>query len=273
MTERTAHSPRTSAHAPRGGDGVTARRPREGRLARIAITAMITAFASASCGVAEDAEELARPEPAAATGAAHVGPIAPPTLASLGPMPPSDGIADLPDARAIRDSLLAIVARRDSAALFAMVAPDIKLGFGGEEGIDEARRLWFAPDRVPSIWETLDDLLTHGGAGTTTEFTAPYWFTSRLPDGADPFEALVVIDSATVVRGAPDTAAAAIGTLGHVVVRAADAEAPAGWSALALDSLRTGYVRSDQVRSPVGYRIRLERRADRWWITFLLQGD
>ena len=234
---------------------------------------LVLLAALAACGVAEDAQELQRPAPVAATGAAHVGPIPVATLPSLGPFLPRDDAASLPEVRAIRDSLLAIVARRDSAALLAMVAPDVKLGFGGDDGIANARATWFAADRDPDVWHTLTDLLTHGGEGDSTQFTAPYWFTGRLPEAADPFEALVVIDSATVVRDAPDSTAAPLGTLGLVVVRGADAAAPAGWTALTLDSARVGYVRSAQVRSPIGWRLRLEKHDGRWWIVFLVAGD
>lgn len=174
---------------------------------------------------------------------------------------------------AFRDSLLQIVMRRDTSALFAIVAPEIKSSFGGDEGREKFRSFWRVSEADTELWTVLGDVLRHGGRFSGPDmFYAPYTF-HALPDSLDAFEHLVVRDSDVVVRERPDSTGAALAMLSFDIVRAGPFAPEQAWRAIELVDGRVGYVRGDQIRSPVDYRAGFERRAGRWWLVFLVAGD
>ena len=101
---------------------------------------------------------------------------------------PIDEAARQPDFFSFRAQLQAAVARHDADAVIAALDPNIKLSFGGDDGIEGFRRLWRPSDADTELWAELGAVLALGGTfSSESSFTAPYVF-SRWPDGVDGFE-------------------------------------------------------------------------------------
>ncbi len=220
-----------------------------------------------SCAPAETDPSAGAPgaAPDAAPAAAH--------LASIGKVRPLDEAARDPHFAAFRDTLLRIVARRDTTALLAIVAPEIKSSFGGGDGLDGFREHWRLDQPDSKLWSVLEDVLRHGGRFSGEEsFWAPWTFLA-LPDTLDAFEHLIIRDSAVVVRERADPAGAVLGLLSYDIVRAGAYDPEAAWREIVLGDGRRGYVSAAQVRSPVDYRAGFERRDGRWRLVILVAGD
>jgi hypothetical protein len=181
---------------------------------------------------------------------------------------PVDEATRIPSLVRFRAGLLAAIARRDTARVIAAFSPRVRLSFGDASGHDELRRIL----RDETAWIELRDVLEHGGQFfSDTLFIAPYWFTARI-DG-DPFYMLVVIGSGVRVRERPGLDAPVIASLSHQAVLGGLTPAAEGWQPVSLADGRTGFVASQFVRSPVGYRAGIERNGETWHIVFFLAGD
>lgn len=175
---------------------------------------------------------------------------------------------------AFRAGVQRAVAERDTAALLAVVHPDIKLSFGGDYGAARFRKM--LADSTERVWEELGTLLALGGRFyDDSTFAAPYTFTDS-PNDVDPFEALIALSDSVPVHVAPDSASDVAAVLSFGVVRHAwDLRDPVpwGWTAVRLADQTLGYVRSRAVRSPIYYRAVFDRHGWRWRMTTYIAGD
>ena len=173
-----------------------------------------------------------------------------------------------PTLAAFRVALLHAIEHTDTLAVLSMVDAHIGLGFGGDAGIDEFRRI------LPAAWRELHDILSHGGQfGSDSTFYAPYWCNvARLP--IDAFEAWIVIDSAAPVRSSPDVHAPVLTSLAYAIIQKdRTTHGAPGWEGVILGDGRHGFVDARQLRSPIGMRVGLFRRAGRWWLGSYFGGD
>lgn len=239
------------------------------RVQGVSVANLIPLLIAVACTTTESSAGRA-PADSSGTSASEVALVAVQTFGKAYPV--DEGPRDAVFA-AFRDSLLRIVGRRDTTALFAVIAPDIKSSLGGDEGIPDLREQWrlSAPDT--ELWAVLEDVLRHGGRFASREaFYAPYTF-QALPDSLDAFGYLVVRDSAVVVRERPDTASAVLAILSYDIVRAGPDWDGSAWRAIALGDGRVGYVEESRIRSAIDYRAGFERRQGRWWLVVLVAGD
>lgn len=187
---------------------------------------------------------------------------------------PRDEAALLPGFFSFRAQLIAAIARRDAAALMAVVDSDIKNGFGGDDGKAAFEREWkpSAPDS--RVWEVLATVLALGGSRAGDEgFIAPY-IHSSWPNGVDGFEHVAVIGERVRVRRAPSADAEEIAHVSfEVLARGKDDKAPEDWTSVTLSNGQSGYISSRFVRSPIDYRAFFSRKEGRWWMVMLLAGD
>lgn len=221
-------------------------------------------LAAMACAPAEGDDQVGRGAPAAFQAV---------PVRTYGKHRPIDEGAANPEFSAFRARLMAIIARRDTAALLAIVSPEVRVSLGPDDGIQGFHQRWLRGGEAADLWTTLGDLLRHGGRFQAPDlFVAPYT-AGGLPDSVSGLEVLVVRDSGVVVRATPDSNAAVLGTLSFDVVRAAPESATPGWSAIAIDSGRVGYVRADLVRSPLDHRVGFRREEGGWRLVLLLAGD
>jgi hypothetical protein len=202
-----------------------------------------------------------------------------PPVRSAPPVPgrtllPVDEAAALPDFFSFRARLLQVVARRDAAALLEIVDPDIKNGFGGDDGKDAFEREWRPSSGDSKVWETLAAVLALGGRRSGEDgFTAPYVF-AAWPDGVDGFEHVAVIGDRVRIRRAARDDAAEIGVVSFAVLkRGRDDQAPEAWTPVIATNGQAGYISSQYVRSPIDYRAFFTKKGGRWRMVMLLAGD
>ncbi len=224
--------------------------------------ALLMTLAAVSAGVV----------PAAQAVSADIAPAAPRQEARVLPV---DEAPEDPEFFAFRAALQRALAGRDTAALLAIVDPEIKLSFGGSWGLADFRAEWRPSDPDSPIWTELAAVLALGGRFRGEgRFVAPYTFTDS-PDEVDPFAALIVIDASAPARAAPDPEAEPLVVLSFDVVRR-EWDPPAtldGWTAIRLADDRLAFIRSSSVRSPIDYRAFFERRDGRWRMTIFIAGD
>jgi hypothetical protein len=187
---------------------------------------------------------------------------------------PVDEAATLPGFFTFRAQLLRTVARRDAGELLAIVDPDIKNGFGGDDGKAAFERQWRPSSAESEVWATLATVLALGGKRSGEDgFIAPYVF-AAWPDGVDGFEHVAVVGERVRVRQAPRADAAELAQVSFSVLRRGQADnAPEDWTPVILADRRTGYVSSRYVRSPIDYRAFFSKKGGRWWMVMLLAGD
>jgi hypothetical protein len=204
--------------------------------------------------------------------ARHADAPAVPELPSYGKARPVDEARRDPLLVAFRDTLLGIAGRKDSAALFAHLAPTIRYSFGDSRGGLAGFFAAWKKSGSDKLWATLTDVLAHGGRmQDSASFMAPWTF-QALPDSLDAFEYLVVRDSGVAVLAAPGSDRV-MGTLSFDIVRVSTERGDSLWRGIRLPDGRTGYAAAEHVRSPVEYRIGLRRFGARWLIDFFVAGD
>ena len=202
------------------------------------------------------------------------GPAAPDRPSQVRTLLPVDEAASLPDFFSFRAHLLVTIARRDSAALLAIVDPNIKNGFGGDDGKAAFEHAWRPAADDSKVWGELATILALGGnrSGDDT-FIAPYVY-SAWPNDVDGFEHVAVIGDRVRVRGAASAEAAELAQVSfEVLARARDDKAPEAWTAVTLRDGRRGYIHSRFVRSPIAHRAFFVKKDSRWWMVMLLAGD
>ena len=186
-----------------------------------------------------------------------------------------------PSFRSFRDTLLDALARKDTTALLAAVAPDIRTSFGADGGIEDFRSMWALDDPRSRVWSELARVLGMGGAFLSdSAFAAPYVY-AIWPDSLDAFEYVAVTSPAAVVRTAPSASADTLGTASHSLLPYEDwrgvpespVEPDTSWAGILLPDGRTGWLHAADVHSPVGWRAIFEMRDGRWRMAAFIAGD
>jgi hypothetical protein len=191
---------------------------------------------------------------------------------------PVDQATLRPDFFSFRARLQTAIARRDHEAVLATVDPTIKNSFGGDDGIDEFRKMWRPEAADSTLWTELGEVLALGGTFDLqrTTFTAPYVF-SRWPGDYDAFEHVAIVSADVRVRAAPRVDAPAITSLSFAIVPTAPSDLHVGpdvFTAIRLTGdNKVGYVSSAFVRSPIDYRAIFVLKDEGWRMVSFLAGD
>ena len=126
---------------------------------------------------------------------------------------PVDEASRRPDLVAFRQQLRSAIARRDVPAVLRVADPQIKLGFGGDDGVDALKRKLESNDT--DLWQELDEVLELGGTFQESDtFVAPYVF-SRWPEKFDSFEHVAVIGSGVRIRARPAHSGPVVATVSY----------------------------------------------------------
>ena len=182
--------------------------------------------------------------------------------------------------REFRARAMEALARKDTAFLFGILAPEIKNTFGGDDGIEGFKRVWTMNEPESPVWTALARVLSMGGQqATDSNFTAPYVY-AFWPDSIDAFGHVAVVDDA-VVREQPDPAARALGTASNSILRFKDwkglgqggVAADSTWAQVQLPGGASGWIRGAEVYSPVSWRAMFIKRGDQWLMIFFVAGD
>jgi hypothetical protein len=188
---------------------------------------------------------------------------------------PVDEAVSRPDFFTFRAQLQASLARHDLAALMAVVHPNIKNGFGGDDGKVNFESKWRPGDADSDVWEELAVVLALGGTFESADtFVAPYVF-SRWPQRTDSFEYVAVVGDRVRIRTAPraDAESAGVSSFGILPLARQPGDTSDAWTALRLSPTKVGYIASRFVRSPIGYRAYFSKQEGHWQLLMFLAGD
>ena len=206
---------------------------------------------------------------------------------------PVDEAGEDPALEVLRDELLDAVRNRDTDAVVALAAPDIRLSFGGHAGTETLRQWLIGGDGNPHngevYWQDLQAALELGGGfvgveeGSRTNFCAPYTFVADVPIDMDVFTTVMIIRADAPLYGGPGTDHPVIGTLNYDIAEVTgssgrlpeDPAAPYWLGIRTADGTQEGYVLSTDFRSVIDYRACFQRDPDTgaWTWRAFLAGD
>ena len=187
-------------------------------------------------------------------------------------LPPVEQCGADPSFLEFRANLNDAVVRKDEAALLGLVADDVMVDLGGGSDKNAFAATWgFGQARPSNVWKELGEALRLGCAPAAEALVSPSLIV-QFPDDLDAFETLVALPG-TMLRAMPDDAAPIVATLDWHVLTVVESVDVAPWSGVALADGRKGYVRGDQVRSPIDYRASFEKRNGKWLLTAFVAGD
>ena len=207
--------------------------------------------------------------------------LAAPATAQVARLEPVDEAARDPSFVLFRARLLDAAQARDTAFVLSALAPDVKVSFGGEHGVEGFRMLWLSGLRPEDedLWRTLTRAAALGSTySARTEHSpptavAPYVF-GAWPDSVDAFLHMAVLGERVRVRAAPRRDAETLTTLNYSIVPTLyDPGLPEGWRRVRLADDRVGYVAAAFLRSPIDYRLGFVKEAGQWMIRYFVAGD
>lgn len=188
-----------------------------------------------------------------------------------------------------RADLLDAIAKQDVFALLDRVDGDIKVSFGGEEGVAAFVEAWELDSKTKTsgVWAVLEKVLRLGGtfANNGRAFYAPYVYSTWPETEAyDAFTHVAITGSGVRVRESPATGSRILETISYEIAEMLDgAEEPVyttlGGETYPWVKVRTakgseGYVYGKYVYSPIDFRAGFEKdEKGRWKMVFLVAGD
>jgi hypothetical protein len=175
--------------------------------------------------------------------------------------------------QALLGSMRAIVRRKDSKALSALMAPDFKVEFDVGKGPEVFRRHWESDTSTSTVWPVLDRILALGGTFySNTLFAAPYVYT-RFPYDLDRLSHVVATGDVPL-HAQSNPASARVGMLKHAIVPLVTPLKPPAmlcqqpFVAVQHPELGVCYVAGTDVYSPAGHRAFFEKRQGQWrWLS------
>ena len=193
-------------------------------------------------------------------------------LATPSRLPPIEQCSSDSSFVQFRAKLLDVAVRKDEAALMDLLTDDVMIDLGGGQGKAAFAATWgFGQAQPSTLWQELGVALKLGCAPAGDALVAPSLIV-QFPDELDAFETLVAL-LGTKLRAAPDDRAAVVAALDWHVLSVVESVDVAPWSGVTLADGRRGYVRGDQVRSPLDYRASFEKRKGKWLLTSFIAGD
>ena len=200
-------------------------------------------------------------------------PLAPPACAAPRParLLPVDRAATQPDFFTFRARLQTAIARRDEAAVLAVVDPGIRISFGDDEGLDTFRTKLREPQST--LWGDRASALAIGGTFQAPDsFVAPYVF-AAWPDGLDSFECAAVIGERVRVRATAEPDSAVVGRVSYEIVQVLPAQRQSAATHARLANGITGFIASTFVRSPIDHRAIFQKTGGQWKLRAFVAGD
>lgn len=197
--------------------------------------------------------------------------------AQIGKVQPVDEAIKDPSFFVFRARLFDIIQRRNVADLVGVLDPNIKAGFGGNDGVQNFKKNWTLDKPTSKLWSTLSKAIALGGSfDGTSLFSAPYSY-SKFPENADAFENGVIIGENVRVRQDLTASSPILTQLSYDIVKVTDWKPKVrnkqNWISVTLSNGKKGYVAEDYIVSPVGYRAIFEKKNGQWRMTAFVAGD
>jgi hypothetical protein len=161
--------------------------------------------------------------------------------------------------------------KNDVAALLRAISPQIKNGFGGDDGEAAFRRAWELDKGNSPVFAVLTNILSLGGAWIDDQYCAPY-LVAGFPPEIDAFSHHVVVGQGVRLRSAALPDAPVVARLSYDIVETL--ERTADWSRVKTHDGITGFISTAYLYSPIGYRACfMKDAAGNWHMVSLVAGD
>lgn len=206
-----------------------------------------------------------------------------PQIAIAEKLYPVDEAQKDPSFYAFRSRLIQAVDCHDVSYIISILSDDVRGSFGSGPGVEGFKIEWRleSPDTI--FWETLKDVLTHGGAFQTFDgkdvFVAPY-VSSSFPQDFDSYEYAAIVGKNVKLRERPNLKSRVIKLLSYDIVKVTNWQAVKDknendyqWIAVELLSGEKGYVAEAYIGSPLGYRAWFKKISGRWLLIYFVSGD
>jgi hypothetical protein len=180
-----------------------------------------------------------------------------------------------------REQMIWAVESMNGNDLLPMLDSNIRLSFGGSGGLSDFKKMWKPQDKNSPLWAKLDWVLKHGGSfrneGSNKIFWAPYVYSNWPDEGPEAFEYGAIVGSSVPVFQKADVSSKTITTLDHHFVKVIDGghlkEKSPVFVKIQTPSGKTGFVRSNEIRSQLDYRAGFDKRSGKWKMTAFIAGD
>lgn len=180
-------------------------------------------------------------------------------------------------------SLKDAVKNKNKKYIISILSSDILVSHGGNGGVEEFKTHWNLASDDSSFWTTMDKLLRLGGEKYQGDgfYSIPY-VSSNWPDDEkySVFEYMAITGANVNVRINPELKTSEkVGQFSYDIVKV-DYEKtmrifdePVWYYTESLDGKIKGYVYSDYIWSPIGYRATFEFIDNGWKMSILVGGD
>jgi len=185
---------------------------------------------------------------------------------------PRDECGKVTGATEFRRKLADAVMAKDAEAIAALASPEVRLGFGGDDGRE--RLLARLKDPNDTLIGEIARLLPLGcGLNVAGDLTMPWIFAQELGD-IDGYTANLVVGENVPLHAAADEKSAVEQRISWDLVELADGPYPEGdlLPVTAPDGTK-GYMHKSRLRSLLDYRLLAGRQIGVWKITAILAGD
>jgi hypothetical protein len=188
-------------------------------------------------------------------------------------IPPVDQCASDPAFAAFRAELTQAIERRDADAILAKLADEVMVDFGGGHGKSAFAKAWNLdhPDQS-GLWDELKTILRLGCTSERGGWSMPS-LGSQLDAEADPLETYLAIVPGSPLRSEPRDDSFVVAQLNWDLLTLHDVTDDQKWLRVSLRDGRAGYVRSEETRNPLDYRMGVQRVHDALRITHFVAGD
>lgn len=191
--------------------------------------------------------------------------------------PKDDSVNDL-SFMEFKLNLLKAIAKKDAEYIYSVITPNIKLSFGGQDGLTGMEVLWELKTNPESkFWPVLERIIKLGCVSKETSsgkwFWAPYTYAQF---NGEPYQSLIVTGNSVNLRAKPDLKAKVLRKLDYAVVQIANPvkyNPPTPWIQVQTPSGQTGYIASQYLISPLDYRAAFTKIDGAWKMVFLVNGD
>lgn len=187
---------------------------------------------------------------------------------------PRNACSKVPGADDFRLALATAVANRNADMLSQLALPEVLLDFGGGSGRAQLISRLDDPDYM--LWDELDTVLALGCAPVAAEGTgiALPWIWRQDVKGVDATEGMLALGPDVPMRSAPSDDAKLVKSLDWQALQLVGGWDPdAEYLEVSQPGGPTGFVRQDQMRSLISYRLLAEPVDGKWQITAFVAGD
>ncbi|MBW8752569.1 MAG: hypothetical protein JF595_00210, partial [Sphingomonadales bacterium] len=185
---------------------------------------------------------------------------------------PRDECGKLLGAEDFRRALAAAVLARDAAGVAALAQPDVRLGFGGDDGRERLRETLAEPGG--ELFRQLDALLRLGCAvDAQGGITMPWYFAQDFGD-VDSYSAMLVTAADVPLQAAAEADSPVKQRLSWELVTLDGGLEPDGpFQKVVTAAGARGYMPTGKLRSLLDYRLMAVRQGGAWKISALVAGD